>query len=234
MLEVNQVNIFYGKIQALWDVSLVVHEGEIVSLVGANGAGKSTLINAISGVVRPTSGKVIFRSQPLDGLGPEEIVNFGVSQVPEGGRVFPDMTVHENLEMGAYPHRAWKQKEETLKQVYQIFPRLKERQGQLASTLSGGEKQMLAIGRCLMSKPKLCMFDEPSYGLAPVVVLEVFRIIRSLREQGITILLVEQNVGHALEIADRAYVLENGRVTLNGPASDLLNSDYVRRAYLGR
>ena len=233
MLEFSNIDTFYGKAQALLGVSLRVDEGEIVALVGSNGAGKTTMLNTISGLLRPASGSVAFLGRRIDGLSPHSIVELGISHIPEGGRLFADMSVRENLEMGAYPHHAWKQKEETLKQVYQVFPRLKEREGQLARTLSGGEKQMLAMGRGLMSKPKLCLFDEPSYGLAPILVLEVFQIIKSLCEQGITILLIEQNVRHALEIADRAYVLENGRIVLEGKGENLLNNDYVRKAYLG-
>ena len=233
MLEVSNINTLYGKVQALWDVSLKIDEREIVALVGANGAGKTTLLNTISGLVRPVSGSVEFLGRRIDGLPSHAIVELGISHVPEGSRVFPDMTVHENLEMGAYPYHAWRQKEETLKQVYQVFPVLKERKGQLARTLSGGEHQMLAIGRGLMSRPRLCMFDEPSYGLAPLFVAEIFRIIHGLRDQGITILLIEQNVRRALEIADRACVLENGRVCLEGDCAQLLQSDYVRKAYMG-
>lgn len=234
MLEVSHIDTFHGRVQALWDVCLTVDEAKIVALVGANGAGKTTLLSTISGLLRPASGTVKFQGKPINGLTPHAIVELGISHVPEGGRAFADMSVRENLEMGAYPHHAWKRKAETLKQVYEVFPKLKQREGQLASTLSGGEKQMLAIGRCLMSRPKLCMLDEPSYGLAPIVVSEVFRVIKSLREQGITVLLIEQNVRHALEIADKAYVLENGRVVLEGGCDSLLQSDYVRKAYLGR
>jgi branched-chain amino acid transport system ATP-binding protein len=233
MLEVCNVNALYGKAQALWDVCLEVHEAEIVALVGSNGAGKTTLLNTISGLLRPASGKVVFLGQRIDNLPSHAIVELGISYVPQGGRVFPDMTVRENLEMGAYLIHAWKQKEETLEQVYQVFPRLKERERQLARTLSGGEHQMLAIGRALMSKPKLCLFDEPSYGLAPLLMVEIFRIIQRLRDQGITILLVEQNVRQSLEIADRAYVLENGCLSLEGDCNELLQSDHVRKAYLG-
>ena len=233
MLEVSNIDTFYGKTQALWDVSLTIDEAEIVALIGANGAGKTTLLNTISGLLRPASGSVEFLGKRIDGLAPHSIVELGISHVPEGRKLFTDMTVRENLEMGAYPHRAWKQKEETLKQVYQVFPRLKERERQLARTLSGGEQQMLAMGRGLMLRPRLCMFDEPSYGLAPRLVVEVFWVIKSLREQGITVLLIEQNVRHALEIADRAYVLENGRVVLEGACDKLLQSDHVRKAYLG-
>jgi branched-chain amino acid transport system ATP-binding protein len=233
MLEVSQIDTFYGKAQALWGVSLRVDEKEIVALIGANGAGKTTLLNTISGSLRPASGHATFLGNKIDGLPPHAIAELGISLVPEGGKLFPDMSVHENLEMGAYPYHAWKRREETLEQVYQIFPRLKERERQLARTLSGGEKQMLAMGRGLMSKPKLCLFDEPSYGLAPILLLEVFRVIKSLHEQGLTVFLIEQNVHHALEIADRAYVLENGRIILEGKGKDLLSNDYVRKAYLG-
>jgi len=233
MLEVCDINTFYGKAQALWDVCLGINEAEIVALIGSNGVGKTTLLNTISGLLPPASGSVEFLGRRIDGLPPHSIVELGISHVPEGGRVFADMTVRENLEMGAYPYHAWKQKEETLEQVYQVFPILKEREGQLARTLSGGERQMLAIGRGLMSRPRLCLFDEPSYGLAPLLVAEIFRIIQGLRDQGITVFLIEQNVRHTLEIADRAYVLENGRVCLEGACDKLLQSDYVRKAYLG-
>jgi branched-chain amino acid transport system ATP-binding protein len=233
MLEVKNISAFYGKIQALWDVSFEVNEGEILALIGANGAGKTTLLGTISGIIHPTSGSVRFLGNRLDGKEPASIVEQGISQVPEGGRLFPDMSVRENLEMGAYPSHAWKHKEETMRQAYQIFPILKERENQIVMTLSGGEKQMVAIGRGLMSRPKLCIFDEPSYGLAPLLVLEIFRVIKSLREQGITVLVVEQNVKQSLEMADRAYVLENGRIVLEGKGGDLLKNDYVRKAYLG-
>ena len=233
MLEVSNIDTFYGRIQALWDVSFKIDEAEIVALVGANGAGKTTLLKTISGLLCPASGSIKFLGQRIDGLAPHSIVALGISHVPEGRRLFPNMSVRENLEMGAYPQHAWKQKRETLEQVYRIFPALKERQGQLARTLSGGEQQMVAMGRGLMPRPKLCIFDEPSNGLAPRLVLEVFQVIKSLREQGITILLVEQNVRHTLETADRACVLENGRVALEGACNKLLTSDYVRKAYLG-
>jgi len=233
MLEIQNLSTFYGKAQALWDVCLEVRESEIVALVGSNGAGKTTLLNAISGVVRPASGTIRFLGQRIDGLPPHLVIDLGISHVPEGGRVFPDMSVRENLEMGAYPHSAWKQKEETREQVYELFPLLKEREGQLARTLSGGERQMLAIGRGLMSRPKLCLFDEPSYGLAPLMVGEIFRIIQALRDQGNTVFLIEQNVRRALEIAGRAYVLENGRICLEGDCGGLIQSEFVRKAYLG-
>jgi len=233
MLEVFNVDVRYGKIQALWDVCLEVNQAEIVALVGSNGAGKTTLVNTISGVVQPASGSILFQGERVDGLPSHAVVRLGISHVPQGGKVFPDLNVRENLEMGSYPIHAWKQKSETFEQVYQLFPRLKERNNQLARTLSGGEHQMLAIGRALMSKPKLCIFDEPSYGLSPLLVKEMFKIIQSLREQGITILLIEQNVYQSLEIADRAYVLENGRISLQGNCDELLQSDHVRKAYMG-
>ena len=233
MLQANKINAFYGKLQALWEVSLRIEEKEIVALIGANGAGKTTLLNTLSGSLRPASGNATFLGKRIDGLAPHAIVELGISHIPEGGRVFPDMSVRENLEMGAYPFRAWKRKKEMLQQVYQIFPRLREREGQLARTLSGGEKQMLAMGRGLMSRPRLCLFDEPSYGLAPILVLELFRVVKSLREQGISVLLIEQNVYHALEIADRASVIENGRIVLEGKGRELLQNDHIKKAYLG-
>ena len=233
MLKVCDLSTSYGMTQKLWDVCIEVNESEIVALIGSNGAGKTELLNAISGVLPPVSGTVEFLGQRIDGLPPHSIAELGISHVPEGGKVFPDMTVYENLEMGAYPIHAWKQKEQTLEQVYHFFPILKERVGQLARTLSGGEHQMLAIGRGLMSKPRLCLLDEPSYGLAPKLVSEIFHIIKELRDQGITVLLIEQNVRNTLETADRAYVLENGRISLEGACDELLQSDHIRKAYLG-
>ncbi|HEY32862.1 MAG TPA: ABC transporter ATP-binding protein [Dehalococcoidia bacterium] len=233
MLEVNNINTFYGKAQALFDLSLRVEESEIFALIGSNGAGKTTLLNTISGLVTPASGNIEFLGKRINGLAPHIIVEMGISHVPEGGRIFNEMTVRENLEMGAYSSHAWKIRWGTLQQVYEIFPVLKEREKQLARTLSGGEHQMLAMGRGLMSRPKLCILDEPSYGLAPKYVEEVFRIINSLREQGITILLIEQNVRHTLETADRACVLENGHIVLDDICDNLLQSDHVRKAYLG-
>jgi branched-chain amino acid transport system ATP-binding protein len=233
MLDVKKINTFYGSVQALWGVSFRINEGEIVALVGANGAGKTTLLNTIFGLLRPASGTVEFLGRRIDSLVPHNIGALGISYVPEGGKIFSEMTVRENLEMGAYVYEAWKQKEETVNQVYETFPILKDRQGQLAGTLSGGERQMLAIGRGLMSRPKLCIFDEPSYGLAPLLVAEIFRIIQGLRDQGIAILVIEQNVRQTLEMADRAYLLENGRIVLEGAGEKFLNNKHVKKAYLG-
>ncbi|MBW1679732.1 MAG: ABC transporter ATP-binding protein [Deltaproteobacteria bacterium] len=233
MLEVSNIDTFYGKIQALWGVSLKIDEAEIVALIGANGAGKTTLLNTISGLLRPASGSVEFLDKRIDGLKSHAIVEMGMSHIPEGRGLFADMSVRENLEMGAYTKRVWKHKQEILDKVYQLFPILKARQGQLTRTLSGGEQQMVAIGRGLMSRPRLCIIDEPSSGLAPLMVDEMFSIIQGLRDQGIAIFLIEQNVQQTLEIADRAYVLENGRVTLEGESKKLLEEELIRKAYLG-
>lgn len=234
MLEIKNLNVYYGSIQALWDVSLEVKEGEIVALIGANEAGKTTLLNAVVGLNPPVSGKIIFQGINITGWSCSSIVETGISYLPEGGRPFPDMSVRENLEMGAFLDHVWKRRKEMLSYVYRLFPKLKDREKQLAKTLSGGERQMLAMGRGLMSAPSIFLLDELSYGLAPKLASEALNIITSLREQGITILLVEQNVRQTLEIADRAYVLENGRVVLSGKSSEMLNSDYIKQAYLGR
>ncbi len=233
MLRVSEISTCYGKVNALWAVSLEVKAGEIVSLVGNNGAGKTTILDTISGLLVPASGLIEFQNRKMNGLSPYEIVRQGLSQVPEGGRPFPDMSVLENLELGAYVSESWKNRNETLDHVYEMFPVLKQRGPQLASTLSGGERQMLAIARSLMSRPVFCMFDEPSYGLAPIIVSQLFETVGTLRERGITILIVEQNVKHALEAADRAYVLENGRIALQGDSADLIENDEIRKAYLG-
>ena len=233
MLSISNLETLYGKVQALWGVSLHIEEEEIVALIGANGAGKTTLVNTLSGVLAPAAGEVDFLGKSIVGLAPHVIAALGIAHVPEGGRVFPDMSVRENLEMGAYPRHAWERKRETLKKVYDLFPTLGERRGQLARTLSGGEKQMLAMGRSLMARPKLCLFDEPSYGLAPILVTELFGIIQRLRKEGLTILLIEQSVGHALKIADRAYVLENGRIVSEGRSDKLLKDNHIKKAYLG-
>ncbi len=233
MLEINNLNTFYGKTQALWDVSVKTDEREVVTLIGANEAGKTTLLKSICGLKRPTSGRIEFLGKRIDGLPCNTITELGISIVPEGGRPFASMTVRENLEMGAYPHRRWKERGKRLEEIYQIFPVLKGRSTQLARSLSGGERQMLAMGRSLMAGPKLCMFDEPSYGLAPMMVKELFKFVKTLNDRGITILLVEQNIKHALEVANRAYLLENGRIVLEGASEIFLKNDHVRKAYLG-
>jgi branched-chain amino acid transport system ATP-binding protein len=233
MLEVNNIDTHYGRIQALWGVNITIKEAEIVALIGANGAGKTTILNTISGILRASAGSITFLGENISATAPHKIVEMGIAHIPEEGKPFLDMSVRENLELGAYSSRAWKQRKQTLEEVFQLFPRLKEREKQLARTLSGGEKQMLAMGRGLMALPRLCMLDEPSYGLAPIVVQEVFRIIKTLRERGITILLIEQNVKRTLEIADRAYIIENGHIMLEGLCDQLMQNDHVRQAYLG-
>jgi len=233
MLDVSHIDAFYGRIQALWDISLTIGEAEIVALLGANGAGKTTLLSTLTGLLPSASGRIEFRGRRIDGLRPHAIVELGISHIPEGRRLFPDMSVRENLEMGAYLRRLWKEKEQTIEEVYQLFPILRERQGQLTSTLSGGEQQMVAMGRGLMSKPRLCIIDEPSSGLAPIVVDEIFHIIKELRDRGMAIFLIEQNVQQTLEIADRAYVLENGRIVMDGESKKLLQEERIRKSYLG-
>ncbi len=232
LLKVDNINVYYGAIHAIKGISLDVDEGEIVTLIGANGAGKSTTLKTISGIMRPKTGGIEFRGQDITRVPAHKIVKMGLSQVPEGRRVFMQMTVRENLEMGAFTAPS-DTIEKNLDIVYEHFPRLKERYRQVAGTLSGGELQMLAMGRALMSEPKLMMLDEPSMGLAPVLVEEIFQIIHSLHEAGTTILLVEQNARMALSVADRAYVIETGNVTLTGDARELMNNDSVRKAYLG-
>jgi len=233
MLEVQQLQVFYGDVQALWDVSFAVQPGEIVTLVGSNGAGKTTTLKTISGLLRPAAGHVRLEGQDVAALAPHEIVARGIAQIPEGRRLWPHMTVLENLELGAYTAEARRRKDETLAWAFTLFPRLRERQAQLAGTLSGGEQQMVAIARGLMSRPRLLMLDEPSLGLAPLLVEEVFRIVREINGQGVTVLLVEQNLRQALEVAHWAYVLETGRVTLSGPSRDVLANAHIRAAYLG-
>jgi branched-chain amino acid transport system ATP-binding protein len=233
MLKVHNINVFYGKLQVLWDVSLRVEEGEIVALIGANGAGKTTLLNTISSFLHPVSGTVEFLGRRIEKMAPYSIVGLGISHIPEGKKLFPDMTVRENLELGAYTFGTQKGVTEMLQYVYEIFPALRQKANELPRKLSGGVQQMLAMGRGLMSKPKLCMFDEPSSGLAPIVIKEVLNVIKTLRDQGTTTLLVEQNTQHALGIADRGYVLENGRITLEGTGKQLLENEHVKVAYLG-
>jgi branched-chain amino acid transport system ATP-binding protein len=233
MLEIEGLSTAYGRVQVLWDISLNVNEGEFVALIGSNGAGKTTLLKTITGVMRPTSGTVSFLGKRIDTLSPNAIADLGLSHIPESRRLFVDMSVRENLEMGAYLKRSWKERRKTMEHVFELFPRLKERANQLARTLSGGEQQMLAMGRGLMSQPKMLLIDEPSNGLAPRVVTEVFEILKSLHAQGITILLVEQNVRQTLNVGDRAYVLENGHLVLEGACTLLQESDQVKKAYLG-
>ncbi len=233
MLSVRDLDLFYGDAQALSGVSLEVPKGEIVAIIGANGAGKSSLIRSIAGIERCRSGKILFKGQPIQGLESHQICNLGIGQVAEGRQVFPSLTVLENLQMGALLPRARKNAPRALEDVFRMFPRLGERQTQLAGTMSGGEQQMLAIARCLMGDPELIMFDEPSLGLAPVVVQEVLHAIHLLNERGLTVLLVEQNVAVSLKISQHAYVLENGRVVMSGPGKELLHNDRVRQAYLG-
>ncbi|HUK04893.1 MAG TPA: ABC transporter ATP-binding protein [Burkholderiales bacterium] len=233
MLSVQGLDLFYGDAQALSRVSLEVPRGEIVGIVGANGAGKSSLIRAIAGIERPRSGEILFNREKIQNLEPHVICNLGIGQVAEGRQVFAGLSVEENLEMGGLLPRARAGAKAKLREIYRMFPRLEERRRQLAGTLSGGEQQMLAIGRCLMGNPELVMFDEPSLGLAPVVVQEVLHTIRQLNAAGTTVLLVEQNVAVSLKISDHAYVLENGSVVMSGAGSELLHDDRVRQAYLG-
>ena len=233
LLSVENLDLYYGDAQALDRVSLEVPQGEIVAIVGANGAGKSSLIRSIAGIEKPRAGGISFKGRPIRGLESHAICNLGIGQVAEGRQVFPSLTVEENLEMGAMLPRARKTREQTLEQVYAMFPRLAERRAQAAGTMSGGEQQMIAIGRCLMGQPELIMFDEPSLGLAPLVVQEVLHTIHALNGRGLTILLVEQNVAVSLKISNHAYVLENGRVVMSGAGQELLHDDRVRQAYLG-
>jgi branched-chain amino acid transport system ATP-binding protein len=233
MLSVNQIEVFYGDVQVLWGVSFKVESREMVALVGANGAGKSTTLNTISAIMRPRAGAIEFDGQRIDHAPASRVVDLGISQVPEGRRLFPEMSVLENLELGSYKGEAKPRRKETLEWVFSIFPRLKERRKQLAGTLSGGEQQMVAVGRGMMARPKLLMLDEPSLGLAPLLVREVFRVVERINSEGVTLLLVEQNVKHTLMIATRAYVLENGRILLEGKGQDLLNNEHVKKAYMG-
>ena len=233
MLKVEKINISYGAIHAIHDLSLEVNNGEIVTLIGANGAGKTSTLRAISGLNQIKSGEITYDGKVISNIGAHKIVNYGLSQVPEGRRVFGDQTIEENLLLGAYLRKSKSEIKESMEEVFTLFPRVKERRKQLAGTMSGGEQQMLAIGRALMAKPKLLLLDEPSMGLAPIVVEEIFEIIKNIRKAGTTILLVEQNANAALQIADRGYVLETGSVVLEGLAQDLLHDDSVRKAYLG-
>ena len=232
MLEAHGLNVYYGMIHAIRDVSFEVNEGEVVALIGANGAGKTTILHTLTGLLSAKSGKVIFEGRDITRLPGHAIVRLGMGHVPEGRRVFAGLTVLENLKMGAYTRKK-EEAAETLQKVYERFPRLEERKNQLAGTLSGGEQQMLAMGRALMSHPKIILMDEPSMGLSPIFVNEIFDIIQEVSQSGTTVLLVEQNAKKALSIADRGYVLETGRIVLEGDAKDLLNNDQVKKAYLG-
>jgi len=234
MLEVNDLHVFYGAIHALQGISFHVNEGEIVTLIGANGAGKSTTLKTISGLLRPRQGSILFQGRDLTKVSAPHIVSLGISQVPEGRKIFAPLTVRENLEMGAYSRSDSKEIKASMQRVFASFPRLQERLSQPGGTLSGGEQQMLAMGRGLMANPKLLLLDEPSMGLAPMLVEEIFRIIQEINAQGTSILLVEQNAAMALSIANRAYVLETGNIVLEGPAAELLENPQVKEAYLGR
>jgi branched-chain amino acid transport system ATP-binding protein len=233
VLEVRNIDVFYGDVQVVWDISFDVKQGEVVALIGANGAGKSTTLKTVSGLLRPRKGSVSFNGEDLSTVEAYYRIDRGMALCPEARRLFVEMTVEENLDMGSLRGEAKKKREQTKEMVFGLFPRLKERRSQLAGTLSGGEQQMVAIGRGLMSLPKLFMFDEPSLGLAPILVREIFDVIRKIRREGTTVLIVEQNVKQTLAIADRAYVLEHGRVSMQGAGKDLLNDPHVKAAYLG-
>lgn len=233
MLEVRNLQVYYGVIQALKDVSFTVNEGEVIALIGANGAGKTTILRTITGLISAKAGEVLYEGVNLQKIAPHKIVSLGIAHVPEGRHVFAQLTVYENLLMGAFTRKDKSEIEETLQSVYKRFPRLMERKNQLAGTLSGGEQQMLAMGRALMSRPKIMLMDEPSMGLSPILVGEIFDIIKSISESGTTVLLVEQNAKKALSIADRAYVLETGRIVLADDAKKLMDNESVKKAYLG-
>ena len=233
MLKIEGIDVYYGDLQALREVSLEAKEGQVVSIVGANGAGKTTTLMTISGILHPKKGRIEFLGKRIEGLPPHKIVEMGIVQIPEGRQLFPNMTVRENLDMGSNIPRARGKRMDTLEWVYHLFPVLKEREGQLAGTLSGGEQQMLAIGRGLMALPKLLLLDEPSLGLAPVLVAEIFDIVKEINKSGTTVVLVEQNVFHALKLSHRAYVLENGQIVLAGTGEELLNHEHTKQAYLG-
>ena len=233
MLEIKDIEVFYGMIQAIKGVSFEVNEGEVIALIGANGAGKTTILHSITGLIAPKKGQILFEGQDITSTPAHKIVSMGMAHVPEGRRVFAQLTVLENLKMGAFTRKDKDEIEESMIRVYKRFPRLEERKNQMAGTLSGGEQQMLAMGRALMSRPMIILMDEPSMGLSPIFVNEIFDIIREVSEGGTTVLLVEQNAKKALAIADRAYVLETGKIVLDGKAEDLLNDDSVKKAYLG-
>lgn len=233
MLEVKDLEVYYGVIQAIKGISFKVEQGEVIALIGANGAGKTTTLHTVTGLLSPKKGQVLFEGKEITKVPAHKIVSMGMAHVPEGRRVFSELSVYENLKMGAYTRKDKNEIEESLKNIYKRFPRLEERKNQMAGTLSGGEQQMLAMGRALMSKPKIILMDEPSMGLSPIMVNEIFDIIRSVSQSGTTVLLVEQNAKKALSIADRAYVLETGKIALEGNAKDLLEDDSIKKAYLG-
>ena len=233
MLKIDEISVHYGDIQVLWNASLKISRKEMVTMVGSNGSGKTTTINTISGMIHPSFGTIQFLGQPIHHMPTHKIVEKGISLIPEGRKLFPEMTVMENLELGAYFPNARRKIPETIRRVFELFPRLEERKGQLAGTLSGGEQQMVTVGRGLMSLPQLLLIDEPSMGLAPLLVAEVFRTIQKIHDEGMTVFLVEQNARQAMEISDRTYVLENGRIVRSGGSKDLLTDDSIRRAYLG-
>lgn len=233
MLEVKNLEVYYGMIQAIKGISFEVNEGEVISLIGANGAGKTTTLHAVTGLIAPRAGQIIFEGKDITKVPGHKLVSMGIAHVPEGRRVFSQLSVYENLKLGAYTRKDKNEIEETLEHIYMRFPRLKERKNQLAGTLSGGEQQMLAMGRALISRPRIILMDEPSMGLSPIYVNEIFNIIKEVSQSGTTVLLVEQNAKKALSIADRAYVLETGCISLSGKAADLLNDASVKKAYLG-
>lgn len=233
MLEIKDIEVYYGMIQAIKGISFEVNEGEVIALIGANGAGKTTILHTITGLLSPKKGSVLFEGKDITKIPAHKIVSLGMAHVPEGRRVFAELTVYENLKMGAYTRKNKLEIEQTLQMVYKRFPRLMERKNQLAGTLSGGEQQMLAMGRALMSHPKIIVMDEPSMGLSPILVNQIFDIIEEVSKSGTTVLLVEQNAKKALAIADRAYVLETGRIVLEGDAKELMNDDSIKKAYLG-
>jgi len=232
-LKIDNLNVAYGEIQVLFDVSLHIEKGEIVSIIGANGAGKSTTLKTISGLLHPTEGSITFNDESIDNLSPEKIVEKGIIHVPEGRRLFPFMSIEENLEMGSYNSRAYDERFKTMETIFELFPKLKERRKQKAGTLSGGERQIVAVGRGLMAKPNVLMFDEPSLGLAPIIVKDMMSAIKEIGDSGITVVLVEQNIHASLNISNRAYVLEQGYVVNSGNAQDLLNDPSVKKAFLG-
>ncbi|MGD8924948.1 MAG: ABC transporter ATP-binding protein [Syntrophobacterales bacterium] len=232
-LEIKNIDVYYGDVQVIFNLSLHVEEGEVVSIIGGTGAGKSTLLKTISGLLHPAKGEIIFENAAIQAVPPDEIVEHGIVQVPEGRRLFTLMNVKDNLTVGAYNSRAGQYVDKMIKEVYGLFPRLRERESQLAMTLSGGEQQMVAIGRGIMAMPKLMMLDEPSLGLAPILIKDIFETVRKIADQGTTVLLVEQDVKHSLSLSDRGYVLEHGRIAMEGPAKELLDDPHIKTAYLG-